>query len=149
MVPCQLMTSLPAIGKTCSFCRRNISETASVGNANSIRLLSTSNTRATERVNGTNKVKVVPTPGTVSTLTSPRTCLRLLRTTSIPTPRPDKVVTCSLVLNPGSKIRESSSSSVAWANRVASKPIAKARARILSKEMPRPSSLIVMMVRLP
>jgi len=101
-----------------------------------------------ERVNGTDKVKVVPTPNSVSTVISPRTSLRLLRTTSIPTPRPDKAVTCSEVVNPGSKISDRSSSSVALASKVSSIPIPWARVRILSKEMPRPSSRMVMIVRL-
>jgi len=98
-------------------------------------------TLATERVNGTLKFL----PLVVSTLISPRICLRL--TTSSPTPRPDRqwltcgAKTCSkwglevFILGGGDCIASSPKCLACW--------------RIVSRSMPPPSSLTVISVWLP
>ncbi len=55
-------------------------------------------------VSGSRTVTVVPRPGSLAMATLPRSAVMLRLTTSMPTPRPDRFVTCSAVENPGSKI---------------------------------------------
>jgi hypothetical protein len=57
------------------------------------------------RVSGSRILKVEPCPSLVSTWISPPVWEILVRTTSMPTPRPEISVTCALVENPASKIR--------------------------------------------
>jgi hypothetical protein len=47
---------------------------------------------------------VAPIPGRERTRICPRSASTLRLTTSIPTPRPDRLVTCSAVEKPGMKI---------------------------------------------
>src|SRR5437870_3113851 len=56
-------------------------------------------------VSGSLMVKRVPAPTSVSTSMSPPSRVTLVRTTSMPTPRPAAVVTLCAVLKPGRKIR--------------------------------------------
>jgi hypothetical protein len=56
-------------------------------------------------VSGRRTVKVDPSPSTVLTSTLPRRLWMLRRTTSMPTPRPEMLVTWSAVEKPASKIR--------------------------------------------
>ena len=54
-------------------------------------------------VSGRRMRKVVPSPIRLSSSMLPRRASMLRRTTSMPTPRPDRLVTCSAVEKPGSK----------------------------------------------
>ena len=56
------------------------------------------------KVSGKRTVTVVPWPGRLSMATLPRSAVMLRFTTSMPTPRPDRLVTVSAVEKPGSKI---------------------------------------------
>ena len=67
----------------------------------------TSNTSLTADDNGINSVKVVPSPTSLSTSTTPPMFVIWRRTMSIPMPRPLISVTSSRVLKPGSKINAS------------------------------------------
>ena len=53
-------------------------------------------------VSGSRSAISVPWPGTLSMSTEPRSASMLRRTTSMPTPRPDRLVTVSAVEKPGS-----------------------------------------------
>ena len=55
-------------------------------------------------VSGSRTVTVVPSPGRLAMSTLPRSAVMLRLTTSMPTPRPDRLVTCSAVEKPGSKM---------------------------------------------
>ena len=67
----------------------------------------------------------------------------------MPTPLPDKSVTCSAVLNPGSKIKSNKSSGRACSKSCGLIPIEIALALILSMLIPPPSSLMVITVLFP
>jgi hypothetical protein len=56
------------------------------------------------RVSGSSIVKVEPCPGFDSIRVRPRIAMRLRRTTSMPTPRPERLVTFSAVEKPGARI---------------------------------------------
>ena len=94
-----------------------------------------------DRVSGRRMRKQVPCPIVDWISMEPRSASMLRRTTSMPTPRPDRSVTCSAVEKPASKISAKmpcSSSSVSAPIR----PRSMARARIFAAFRPRPSSLI-------
>ncbi len=55
-------------------------------------------------VSGRRTVIVLPTPSVLAMSMLPRSAAILRLTTSMPTPRPDRLVTCSAVEKPGSKI---------------------------------------------
>ena len=57
------------------------------------------------RVSGRRMVKRLPTPSCELTSTVPRKAWMFLPTTSMPTPRPERLVTFSAVEKPASKIR--------------------------------------------
>src|SRR3546814_9513301 len=63
-------------------------------------------------VSGKVMVNTEPAPALVCTLTEPPSSLTLRRTTSIPTPRPDRSVVASAVENPGWNISSATWSSV-------------------------------------
>ena len=56
-------------------------------------------------VSGSRTVMVVPLPGTESISTVPRRASMARLTTSMPTPRPETLVTVSEVEKPGKKMR--------------------------------------------
>ena len=56
-------------------------------------------------VSGILMVKVVPAPPTDFKSTVPPICSILARTTSMPTPRPEMLVTCAAVEKPGAKMK--------------------------------------------
>ena len=62
-------------------------------------------------VSGILILRVVPWPATLCTSTVPPIFSMLVFTTSMPTPRPEMLLTCSAVLKPGAKIRFTSSRS--------------------------------------
>ena len=96
-------------------------------------------------VSGIMNVNVEPSPSTVLTLTLPPMRSMLVRTTSMPTPRPDTSVTLAAVEKPGAKIRSRISRSVIRARTSSGWMFFSiALARILLTSMPRPSSLIWM-----
>ena len=90
-------------------------------------------------VSGRRMSIVLPLPATLWIATVPRKASMLRRTTSMPTPRPDKLVMVSAVEKPASKISLRISSS-AGTTPCSTRPRAQARASTLSREMPRPSS---------
>ena len=99
-------------------------------------------------VSGILMVKVVPAPGTDFSSTVPPICSILVRTTSMPTPRPEMLVTFAAVEKPGAKMKlqicglgifAASSASVA-------KPCSSALALMRAVSRPRPSSAISMMM---
>ncbi|MNP43617.1 hypothetical protein D3C76_1374460 [compost metagenome] len=57
------------------------------------------------RVSGRRMRTTVPLPGWLSRSTVPRSKVMLRLTTSMPTPRPERLVTTWAVEKPGSKIR--------------------------------------------
>ena len=92
-------------------------------------------------VRGNLRVMVVPIPFWLLTSMEPRRASMLRFTTSIPTPRPETLVTCLAVEKPGAKISEKIScleSSVSDAIN----PFAKALDLIASTSRPAPSSVI-------
>src|SRR5690606_12890037 len=80
----------------------------------------------------------VPRPALLSSCTSPPRAWMFLRTTSMPTPRPDRSVTSSAVEKPGWKIRSQTCASLGLSG--IARPRSVALARILSRLRPRPSS---------
>jgi hypothetical protein len=89
---------------------------------------------------------VVPVPGFDCTSTVPPIFSMLVLTTSMPTPRPETLVTFSAVENPGRKIRFTPSRSpMRAACSGVIRPFSTALRRILSPSRPPPSSEISMM----
>ena len=82
-----------------------ISLTAEVGIANGIDRHRTTIALTIASVSGSRSVNVDPRPGTLSIWIVPPSEPTLLRTTSMPTPRPETDVVFSAVLKPGRKIR--------------------------------------------
>ena len=122
----------PSVAITC---------TALTGTASASPAARTSSASVTSTVSGRRSEKRVPAPGSVDTSTSPLRRPTLVRTMSMPTPRPAVVVTSAAVLKPGRKIRSSASlSDIAAAASAVTKPCATARRRSRSASMPRPSS---------
>ena len=86
-------------------------------------------------------VTVVPAPGTLTRSSRPPTCCTARLTTSMPTPRPDTVVTSSAVDRPGAQdqpdhlLRRHAGELVRGDH-----PSASARAATASLPMPAPSS---------
>jgi hypothetical protein len=93
-------------------------------------------------------VKTVPRPTADSISILPRIRSMLRRTTSIPTPRPERSVIVSAVENPGAKIRSNTSRSSRCSSGLSS-PRSTALARIRSGFSPRPSSWISMTMKPP
>ena len=88
-----------------------------------------------------------PWPGLDEISMRPRMASTFLRTTSMPTPRPDTSVTTAAVENPGSKMSCQTSASLIRSF-TRSRPRSCALARMRSRSRPRPSSSISM-TRLP
>ncbi|NLS29114.1 hypothetical protein S2M10_41340 [Sphingomonas sp. S2M10] len=83
-----------------------------------------------------------PSPGTEVMSIAPRRLSMVRLTTSMPTPRPDRLVTAAAVEKPGWKISWSSSLSLScWPGWI--RPCASALARTRSRSIPRPSSWMV------
>ena len=98
------------------------------------------------RVSGMASRTTVPAPGSDEISSEPRICLMLEATTSIPTPRPEILVTSAAVEKPGSRISSTISDSVisaTWA--VVTNRFSTADAATFWGSMPRPSSLTSMM----
>ena len=95
------------------------------------------------RVSGIRTRTVVPVPGTLPISTAPPIASMFVRTTSMPTPRPDTSVTVAAVENPGSKMywRTRSSGRSAACSALTS-PLATAFFRTASTGIPPPSSRI-------
>jgi len=92
-------------------------------------------------------LKVVPVPGAEFRSTVPPICSILLRTTSMPTPRPEMLVTCAAVEKPAEKMRlRTSASDLAAISASLANPLSMALARIRARSRPRPSSTISMMM---
>ena len=90
--------------------------------------------------------RVVPCPCLLWTSTVPPVFSMLVRTTSIPTPRPETLVTFSAVEKPGMKMRRRISRSPMWVARSAvMMPRSMALRRTLSGSIPAPSSVISML----
>ena len=85
-----------------------------------------------------------PAPDMLEIVTRPPIAWISVRTTSIPTPRPERLVTESAVENPGAKSKLSISASLSFASG-STKPFSTALFRILSRLRPRPSSLTSIM----
>ena len=93
-------------------------------------------------VNGMRNRKVVPAPGLDSTSTLPPTFSTWDRTTSSPTPRPETLVICVAVENPGRKIScNTSRASIDATRSGVSRPRSTAFAVTRSAEIPAPSSI--------
>jgi hypothetical protein len=93
-------------------------------------------------VRGMVRRHVVPAPGVDSTSTAPPIRSMLVLTTSMPTPRPETLVTWSAVENPGSKTSIMMSRASIWDSWLAwITPRSMARFATLSMLMPAPSSL--------
>ena len=94
-------------------------------------------------VSGMVSRNVVPRPTVLVTSTEPPMDSIRVLTTSMPTPRPETLVTCSAVENPGRKIRLRMSRVVIVASCVwETRPRSSAFAAIFPGSMPAPSSLI-------
>ncbi|MNE06566.1 hypothetical protein D3C80_991580 [compost metagenome] len=94
-------------------------------------------------VRGMRMVKRVPCPSTEVSSTAPPMASILVRTTSMPTPRPDTAVTEAAVEKPGRKISWRASASLmvaAWAGVISPASTALSRRRAAGR--PRPSSAI-------
>ena len=92
-------------------------------------------------VSGTRTRTVVPRPATLWMSTVPLIASMFVRTTSMPTPRPETLVTWAAVEKPGSKMNcstRSSGSVAAWS--ALTSPRATALARTASTAIPAPSS---------
>ena len=96
-------------------------------------------------VSGIFTLNVVPRPITVCTSTVPPIASMLVFTTSMPTPRPEMLLTCSAVENPGWKmtLTMSRSGRVAASSAVI-RPFCTALRRMMLASMPAPSSAISM-----
>ena len=100
----------------------------------------------TASVSGSDRMKREPAPGVDCTTTRPPTSWMFLRTTSMPTPRPETSDTSAAVEKPGAKISMSICSSVrVWPRSTSALSMALASTR--SRSMPRPSSSISMKMR--
>ena len=92
-------------------------------------------------VRGTRTRTVVPSPGRLWMSTVPPIASMLVFTTSIPTPRPETLVTAAAVEKPGSKMNcNTRSSGSAAASSAATSPRATAFARTADTAIPPPSS---------
>ena len=91
------------------------------------------------RVSGRVMVKVVPWPYTLRMLTAPPRSMTLRRTTSMPTPRPDRSVVAAAVEKPASKISSATASSD-MPSPEAIRPRCTALATMASRLRPAPSS---------
>ncbi|OIQ81328.1 hypothetical protein GALL_369110 [mine drainage metagenome] len=93
------------------------------------------------KVSGILILKVVPRPRVLRMSTVPPMFSILVFTTSMPTPRPDTLETCSRVENPGTKIRSSISRGLIRARSAfVMSPRSSALAEIRSGSIPAPSS---------
>ena len=89
----------------CSPLSRTSSRTASCGKAKRSPAISTIRAATIASVSGILITKLVPLPGADTTSTVPPICSILLRTISMPTLRPEMLVTSNAVEKPGAKIR--------------------------------------------
>ncbi len=94
-------------------------------------------------VSGIRMRHVVPVPTVDSTSTEPPMASMFVRTTSIPTPRPDTLVTFAAVEKPGRNSRSSSSDgAIAATSPAVRSPLATAVRPTFSGSIPAPSSVI-------
>ncbi len=91
------------------------------------------------RVRGIRSVKVVPWPGVERMSILPRNLVMFFATTSMPTPRPEMLVTTAAVEKPGWRIRLSNSFSSGTSPGLTS-PFWIAFSRMRSRLRPAPSS---------
>ena len=99
------------------------------------------------RVSGIFSVKLVPLPGTVVSEIAPPIASILSRTMSMPTPRPEMLVTAAAVEKSGAKInRPTSSSESSLASLADTSPLAIAFSQIFCTSRPRPSSETSMVI---
>ena len=131
-------------------CARTSSTTASCGMAKRSPPASTISAETIARVSGILSVKLTPTPGTERTSMVPPIWSILVRTTSMPTPRPEMLVTAAAVEKPGAKMNFwiCASLSLSSSASVAS-PCASALALMRSVLRPRPSSATWMTMKPP
>ena len=98
-------------------------------------------------VSGILTVKLVPSPLVEVTSTVPPICSILVRTTSMPTPRPDTLVTLAAVEKPGAKMKRwICASDIFSISASVASPFASAVALIFSVSRPRPSSVMPIMM---
>src|SRR5258706_288913 len=83
-------------------------------------------------VSGSRTVTVLPSPSMLARSTVPRRASMLWRTTSMPTPRPERSVTVSALENPGAKTKPSSSASGSCSG-CAPRPVARARSAMRAR----------------
>ena len=140
---------------SCALCRwmlevgtRTLSTMLSIGTPKTSWSTSIIITRCTDIDSGSEMVTLVPRPGSLETAMVPPVRRTMVRTTSMPTPRPERSETCSAVDSPASMISCSASSSLMLAKRASSiRPRSKALCLTFSTSMPRPSSEISMITR--
>jgi hypothetical protein len=102
--------------------------------------------RETAMLNGKVSSTVVPAPLRLVNATRPPDFSTPLRTTSMPTPRPERSDTALAVEKPGANTSiTASSSGSAAARSLSSRPFSTALRRTISGSMPLPSSLTRMM----
>ncbi len=102
------------------------------------------------RVRGSLMINVLPAPSSDSISTIPFSLVMFVRTTSMPTPRPEMLVTFAAVLNPGAKIRlKASRTDISRACVSVIRPRSSAFALSFSGSMPWPSSRIAMTMWFP
>lgn len=122
---------------------RTSSSTQSCGKAKRSPAISTINAATMASVSGILMTKLVPLPELDFTSTVPPICSILLRTTSIPTPRPEMLVTFEAVEKPAAKMRLLIST---WDFSAISnsliRPASSALALMRAVSRPRPSSAI-------
>ena len=98
-------------------------------------------------VSGILMIKLVPAPAADFSSTVPPICSILLRTTSMPTPRPEMLVTCAAVEKPGAKMKlQISPSDLPTRSASLARPVSMALALMRAASRPRPSSAISMMM---
>ena len=99
--------------------------------------------RTIASVTGSRSTNVVPFPSSERISIVPPSARMRVMATSIPTPRPDTLVTASAVEKPGRASTRKSCSSVSASACVSTTPSRCARSRILRRSTPRPSSATV------
>ena len=113
----------------------------SIGNTTSCPDTATRMAFETNRLAGSSIRQLVPFPISLSMCTTPCKASTALRTTSMPTPRPDRAVTLSMVEKPARRIiLKAASSSIAATALPVSKPFSTARLLSFSASKPLPSS---------
>ena len=128
-------------------CARTSSITESCGIAKRSPPASTISAETIASVSGILMVKLEPSPGTDFTSTVPPIWSMLLRTTSMPTPRPDTLVTAAAVEKPAAKMNLWICASVIFSSSDSvARPFSTAFCLMRAVFRPRPSSEISMMM---